>query len=455
MRQIYSKMIQRDIINDLEQWRNDDFRQPLILRGARQVGKTTTVMDFGRSFANFLHLNLEESDSAKRLFLAETDINSRLEQIFLYCGVVKKDGDTLLFIDEIQQSTKAIAMLRYFYEKRPDIHVIAAGSLLENVVDMNESFPVGRTQYLAMRPCSFKEFATAIGLGDKLGYSCEHPETSQSFHAELTDAFKRYLIVGGMPRAVAHYVARRDLTVVENDHRALLQAYRDDAEKYTRRGKMNDIVRLILQKGWTDAGKIVHLGNYGGTNHSAGDVKSACSLLSKAMLLELVYPTTSTLLPAWGETRRTPKLLWLDTGLVNYVAHIRSEIITAGNILDVWRGSIAEQVVGQELLAINNDIDHHRAFWSRGNGRDAAEVDFVWTHKSSLFPIEVKAGHNSHLRSLHSFIDRSPVTLAVRVWSNPFQVDDIFTTQGRKSFRLLSVPFYMVGNLDALIDRYS
>lgn len=305
-----------------------------------------------------------------------------------------------------------------------------------------------------MRPCSFKEFASAIGLHDKLDYSREHPETSQPFHAELIDAFKRYLIVGGMPRAVAHYVARRDLIVVENDHRALLQAYRDDAEKYTRQGKMNDIVRLILQKGWTDAGKIVQLGSYGGTNYAAADVKSACALLSKAMLLELVYPTTSTLLPAWGETRRAPKLLWLDTGLVNYVAHIRSEIITANSILDVWRGSIAEQVVGQELLAINNDIDHHRAFWSRGKGSDAAEVDFVWTHKSSLFPIEVKAGHNSHLRSLHSYIDRSPVSLAVRVWSNPFQVDDVATIQGRKPFKLLSIPFYMVGALDALIDRY-
>ena len=147
-----------------------------------------------------------------------------------------------------------------------------------------------------------------------------------------------------------------------------------------------------------------------------------------------------------------PKLLMLDTGLVNYKAGVRSELIGATDIMDVWRGRIAEQIVGQELLSLSDKVGAHRDFWVKG--KDSAEVDFLYTYKSMLIPIEVKNGHNSHLRSLHSFIDKAPVNVGIRIWSQPFSVNDVVTTIGQKPFRLVNLPFYMIHNLEAILQRY-
>ncbi|MBQ9671268.1 MAG: DUF4143 domain-containing protein [Prevotella sp.] len=168
------------------------------------------------------------------------------------------------------------------------------------------------------------------------------------------------------------------------------------------------------------------------------------------MLLELAYPTTSAMLPAIPEHQRMPKLFWFDTGLVNYVGKVRKEVIGTNAILDMWKGRIAEQVVAQELLTLNTDINQTRTFWTRGKGTQGAEVDLLWVVDSELIPIEVKAGHNSHLRSLHSFMDDSPVS----VWSGPFSVDDVVTTNKRKPFRLINLPFYLVGNLEQIVRKY-
>lgn len=154
-------MFKRDILTNLEEWATDSHRKPLILRGARQVGKTTVVNEFSKQFDNYLPLNLEKQE-ASRLFDLPVPLKDLMPLLFAHCGVVRKEGRTLLFIDEIQNSAKAISLLRYFYEELPNIYVIAAGSLLENIVDIHSSFPVGRVQYLALRPCSFREFLQAI-----------------------------------------------------------------------------------------------------------------------------------------------------------------------------------------------------------------------------------------------------------------------------------------------------
>lgn len=168
------------------------------------------------------------------------------------------------------------------------------------------------------------------------------------------------------------------------------------------------------------------------------------------MLLELVYPITNTAVPAMPEIKRQPKLIWLDTGLVNYAANIRNDIIGANDIMDVWRGRIAEHVVAQELLTLNYKISQRRQFWMKGGGGESAEVDFIWTVDSRLIPIEVKSGRNSHLRSIHSFIDLSPTDVAVRVWSGPLSVDDVQTTIKKKKFRLINLPFYLICDLEKL-----
>jgi len=441
-------MFKREIIEQLRQWAASEYRKPLIMRGARQVGKTTVVNQFGKEFTNYLYLNLERPEHAT-LFNRELSTDDLVNMIFGVLGKVKRKGNTLIFIDEIQNSPQAIARLRYFYEDRPDLHVIGAGSLLENIVDMKVSFPVGRVQYLAVRPCSFREFAQALGRDDILHF-LDDPEHSDVVHAQAMALFNQYVIVGGMPEVVAAYAKRRDVLRLNTFYETLLQAYRDDIEKYVSRNKMAQVVRFIIDNGWMQAGNTIRLGNFMESQYRSQEVGEAFRLLERAMLLELVYPTTSAQMPATGELKRSPKLMWLDTGLVNYAAGVRRDLIGANDILDVWRGRIAEHVVAQEILALSNKVSERRMFWV--NSHHSAEVDLVWNYNSRLYPIEVKNGHNSRLRSLHAFIDAAPVDVGIRVWSGEFSIDQLHTAGKRKPFTLVNVPFYLVGSLPRIMD---
>ena len=448
-------MFTRQAINDLERWRVTPYRQPLVVRGARQVGKTTLVNEFGKRFDGYIYLNLEEDSRAREILEMDVELDIKIGMLYAIKGVPRNNQETLFFIDEIQNSPKTITLLRYFYEHYPQLHVIAAGSLLENVVDMSVSFPVGRVQYMSVRPCSFKEFLGALGRSSEYEMITQRPELSLPLHQSFMALFNQYVVVGGMPRAVARYVDLRDVLALDDVYSTLLTAYRDDVEKYVSKSKLKTVVRHILQYGWGLAGDTITLGRFAGSQYNAREVQEAFSLLRKAMLAELAYPTTSTRLPALPQMRRMPKLLWLDTGLVNFAAAIRREVITARDVMDVWRGRIAEHVVAQELLALTPDVNASRLFWVKGNGgANSAEVDFVLQMDGDLVPIEVKSGHNSHLRSLHSFVDASDVAVAVRVWSQPFSVDDVFTTIHHKPFRLLNVPFYLLGELPSIIQAH-
>ena len=442
-------MFKRDILTNLEEWATDSHRKPLILRGARQVGKTTVVNEFSKQFDNYLPLNLEKQE-ASRLFDLPVPLKDLMPLLFAHCGVVRKEGRTLLFIDEIQNSAKAISLLRYFYEELPNIYVIAAGSLLENIVDIHSSFPVGRVQYLALRPCSFREFLQAIHEETLLPVLAQ-PEVTSAFHERLMNLFNIYTLIGGMPEVIQLYAERRDILSLNNIYETLLQGYRDDVEKYTTGKLLPDVVRFILKEGWHKAGQSITLGGFAGSSYKAREVGEAFRLLEKAMLLELVYPTTATDVPATSEIKRTPKLVWLDTGLVNYAAQIQKQVLGASDIMDAWRGMIAEQVVAQELLTLTNKVSQKRNFWVRGQNDSSAEVDYIWVQDSKIFPIEVKSGHNAHLRSLHSFMERSSQTVAFRVWSQPYSVNEVKTVQG-KQFRLINLPFYLVGELSRIIS---
>ena len=442
-------MFERQIMTHLRQWKGKSNHKPLVLRGARQVGKTTVIDAFGKEFDNYLYFNLDE-DSDRALFERNISLDDLIDSLFARLGMRKKEGSTLLFIDEIQSSPQTISLLRYFKEKRPDIHVISAGSLLENVVDVKVSFPVGRVDYMALRPCSFYEFLIALGK-DNLRYFIDNPEQSVAVHDELMSLFNQYTIVGGMPEVVQEYANTRDVLALDDIYESLLQGYKDDVEKYVQSGKLAEVVRFLISASWTKAGQAVTLGGFADSAYKAREVGEAFRLLQKAMLLELVYPTTSVTIPALGEEKRQPKVIMLDTGLTNYQAGVRRELIGANDILDVWRGHLAEQVVAQELLTLNDKVSQRRQFWVKGNS--FAEVDFVLTFDSHLFPIEVKSGRNSHLRSIHSFIDQSPIDIGIRVWSGPYSVDDVQTTIGKKPFRLVNIPFYMIGNIEKIISK--
>ena len=412
------------------------------------MGKTTVVNEFGKSFDNYLYFNMEVAANVK-LFEMDIPLDDLVSLFFARSGKQKTEGTTLIFIDEIQNSPKAIALLRYFYEQRPDLYVIAAGSLLENVIDVKTSFPVGRVQYLALRPCSFYEFLGAVGKNDLLEVLRQKAEYTVAFHEELMYWFNQYVIIGGMPEAVQRYAEQNDVLATDEVCETLVQAYKDDVEKYVRGNKLTEVVRYILSYGWVYAGETITLGNFANSGYKSREMGEAFRLLEKTMLLELAYPTSSPQMPLLPETKRMPKLLWLDTGLVNYQAGMRRAIIGSTDMAEAWRGHLAEQVTAQELLALDDRVGTRRGFWARLN--NGAEVDFVLPYNSKLYPIEVKSGTNAHLRSLQVFMDSADIDTAVRVWSKPFSKDKVTTPNG-KEFMLINLPFYLIGRIKDLLE---
>ena len=446
-------MFKRDIITYLHHWATSKNRKPLVLRGARQVGKTSAVQMFGNEFDNYLYVNLEDV-LLKKVFEEALDVRLLLDTLFSLQAMPRKEGRTLLFVDEIQNSPRAILLLRYFYEQLPEVFVIAAGSLLETLIDRHVSFPVGRVEYMAVRPCSFREFLTAKGDDSVRNLIVQNPEISKSLHPKLMSDFQIYSLIGGMPEAVSNYLDNRDLTALAPIYISLLTGYMDDVEKYASKGTETNVIRTILNKGWTNAGQQITFNNFAASNYKSREMGEGFRTLERAMLLELVYPVTSANLPLVGNQRRMPKLLWLDCGLVSASAKVKQEILRAENLQEVWRGAYAEQIVGQELLTLNKDVNERRHFWIREDTHASAEVDYVYQFDNVFVPIEVKLGSNAHLRSLHRCVEEGNLSFAVRVWSEPLSVNDVTTVVGKKSFRLLNVPFYMVGMLDKLIQKY-
>jgi predicted AAA+ superfamily ATPase len=445
-------VIERNLIVELEQWATKTNRKPLILRGSRQVGKTTLVNNFAKRFDNYLYLNFEKNPSAIALFEKEQETDDLLAETFLFCNKENKPGKTLLFIDEIQNCKMAITKLRYFHEaKMPDIYVIAAGSMLESMLNKHVSFPVGRVEYLAVRPCVYNEFLRAIGEHqlEKALLNCKIPE---ALHSKAMNLFNTFALIGGMPEVVADYAENKNFVGLKSIYESLLTSYRDDVEKYARNETMSQTIRYILQSGWKFVAERITLGGFAGSSYQSREMGEAFRTLEKTFVLELCYPTTDTLVPIVKDLKRSPKLLWLDCGLVNYAANIQKEVFGAMDILDVWRGKIAEQMVAQELLALDSSVSNVRNFWVRNKKDSQAEVDFVIQFDSKVIPIEVKSGHNAKLRSLHLFMDEAPHNVAVRIWSQPFSIDEVTTRQG-KNFKLINLPFYYIGRLGDILYR--
>lgn len=443
-------MFERRIQNQLHEWAEKNNRKPLILRGARQVGKTTIVEQFGKEFDNFLSLNLEKKE-AKDLFESTDDVKMLLPLLFLYDNKPQRPGRTLLFIDEIQSSPQAVALLRYFYEELPELYVIAAGSLLENMLDKHISLPVGRVEYMALHPCCFIEFLQAIGEGRFVDWILE-ARLPEAFHQQLMLLFNSYALIGGMPEIVARYAANRDVVSLSDTYNQLLNAYKNDVEKYAGTNTQAAVIRYILEEGWGYAGQAVTLGGFAQSAYKARETGEAFRTLEKALLLELVYPTTHTIMPATTDLKRAPKLIWLDTGLVNYAAEIQKEYLLSKDLTDTWRGMAAEQIVAQELKALSNEVGKKQKFWVRAKRGSSAEVDFVYIYGGKIIPIEVENGHNAHLKSIHQFMNETEHDLAVRIWSGNYAIDEVTTNEG-KHFKLINLPFYMIAALPNILKK--
>lgn len=443
-------MFKRNISIFLEHWKEKQERKPLILRGARQVGKTTVVNEFSKQFDNYLYLNVERSAVAE-LFEKTDDVNELVRSAFFLLNTAQKQGTLLLFIDEIQLSPKAVALLRYFYEDRPDIFVIGAGSLLESFMGRHISFPVGRVEYMALRPCSFVEFLSAIGE-EQLCIALGNMTLPDALHRKVLKHFNEFVLVGGMPEAVQFYANTKDLVALGDVFESLLISYIDDIEKYAENKTLQRVIRHILNNGWQYAGERIKFERFANSPYKSREMGEAMRILEKAMLLELSYPTNSTSLPVFQDVNKSPKLMWFDSGLVNYFAGFQKELFANEDISDAWKGKIAEHIIGQELIALSIKVTAKRTYWIRDVRNSQAEVDFVYNYGGMLIPIEVKSGHNAKLKSLHKFMESASCNFAIRFWSQALTVDIINLPEG-KSFTLYNLPFYYACVLDKFLEK--
>jgi uncharacterized protein len=444
-------MFKRNIFSDLEKWAASPNRKPLVLRGARQVGKTTVVKQFAQQYDTFLSLNLEQEEHRK-LFEPGPSLSDLLMAIYLVNGKARDNSRTLLFIDEVQNSPQAVAMLRYFYEEAPQLHVIAAGSLLESLIDVNISFPVGRVEYLALRPCAFNEFLDAVGES-QLAEFIEKGEVPEIMHEKMLGLFNKFTLIGGMPEVVANYAANNDIVSLSTIYDTLLTGYRDDIKKYAQNNTQRQVLRHILHSGFAFNSERIKYERFGSSDYRSREMGEAFRILEKTMLLELVWPVTGFTPPIIPDVKKSPRLMWLDSGLVNYMAGVQKEVFGARDISDVWRGKVAEQIVGQEMIAGETSVLTTRNFWVREAKNSNAEVDFIMQHSSSIIPVEVKSGSSARLKSMNLFVENAPHSLAVRIWSHPLKIDDLQTDSGKK-FRLFNIPFYLAGKIAGVIDRY-
>jgi predicted AAA+ superfamily ATPase len=443
-------MFSRDILQELKKWAVKSNRKPLVLRGARQVGKTTAIGMFSKDFDQFIHLNLEKA-SDREIFEKEYPFPDLLTSLFIFSGKKRSGGRTLIFIDEIQNSAKAMALLRYFYEEANDLYVITAGSLLESILDRRISFPVGRVEYMAMYPCSFREFLYATG-NNQLIEMLERPEVPGFLHSQLLTLFRKYATIGGMPEVVNLYSLNNDITSLDEVYNSLIQSYSDDVDKYADSSAQVPYLQHVITNVFREGGTKVTFEKFGNSGYRSREMREAFRMVEKTMLIKLVYPCTSALIPIKPNLRRKPRLHVLDTGLINHSLKIMGELVFNNDISETHLGIIAEHIVGQELLAKGYSISNDLYFWTREKADSSAEVDYILPYKSKLIPIEVKSGSIGKLRSLHQYMENAPHKIAVRIYQGEYLVQKARTSTG-KEFTLLNLPFYLVHRIDREIDK--
>ena len=445
-------MFERKIIKTLKHWQGKKDRKPLVLRGARQVGKTTVINIFAKNFENYIALNLEKGED-KRIFDESRTVHEIFQAILIIKNINLKKGNTLLFIDEIQSSYTAIKMLRYFYEELPDIFVIAAGSLLELMMQKQAfSFPVGRVEFLYMYPLDFMEFLAAKGE-NKIIKVLEQQNILEPVHEKILKLFNVFTLVGGMPEVIQKYIQDENYINLRSVYESLLQSYIADSEKYVARGTSRTVLRHCLEIIPFEAGQRIKFQGFGKSNYKSREISEALKIIERAMLIYLIYPTLQVKAPIVEDRRKVPKLQYLDTGLLNYFAGLQPEFFKVKDLNDIYRGIIAEHIVRQELISIDPFNNKKILFWARDKKQSSAELDIILQYEGKLIPIEVKSGKAGTLKSLHQFINYSHVNFAIRFYSGKFELNETKTPEGTP-YRLLNLPLYAAGNIYSYIQKY-
>jgi len=452
--------MKRDRTAFLLNWLNSKTRKPLIIRGARQVGKTWLIRDLAHSQGRqLIELNFERRTELDSLF-SSNDPKEILVNISALMGVKIKPDKTILFLDEIQAAAHLLEKLRWFAEDMPELAVIAAGSLLDFALAKHEfSMPVGRIGYMYLEPLSFEEFLEAVGEGELRLY-LENYNWKQSIagalHMQLIKLIKEYLIVGGMPAAVSSWASQHAPDVVNQIHFDLLATYRGDFAKYNGRlsvDRLEDIMSSIpLQLGR----KFVY--KHANCETSSTPLKQALDLLSKARISHRISATSGNGLPLGAEAdEKFSKVILLDCGLCSASLGLSlHQLRSVSEISVINNGAMAEQLVGQLLRTVFPPYSPPAIYyWQRERKGAEAEVDYIIQHENQVIPIEVKAGTTGTLKSLHQFMKEKKKTIAIRVNSDfpslgSINVKDSFGSS--IEYRLLSIPFYLLGQIHRLIN---
>ncbi len=431
-------VFKRKIYRQLVDWKNSARRKPLILRGARQVGKSTIVREFAKEYQSFIELNLEREQDLQLFEL--DDLKTIIEVILARENVSINSESLLIFIDEIQESPNAIKQLRFFYEDFPNLHVICAGSLLEHVVKDITSFPVGRIQQLILHPFDFEEFLWAKGKENIVELFDEIPIKDQ-YHDVIQNLFNEYAIIGGMPEVVKTYVETNTYSELGAVYQEIWQTYKNDVEKHGRNTTEKRVLRHIMETAAYEKDRITMAG-FGNSNYKSREVGEALRSLDKSRLIQLVYPTISTRPPQDIDFTRKPRLQFLDTGLLNNVLGIQAQLIGLRDLSDFYRGRIIQHIVFQQLQAQFTSPGNNFHFWVREKVNSSSEVDLIYPHEQYLIPIEVKSGAQGRLRSLHQFMGRTNHPYALRLLSNTLSVEKVITPEGTP-YTLLNLPYYL------------
>lgn len=437
--------MKRALQQALQEWKNSPHRLPLLIRGARQVGKTYVVEAFGKShFEQVCTLNFEQRPELKRCFetLLPQDI---LRSAEILCNTTIEPGKTLLFLDEIQECPQAILALRYFKEQLPQLHVIGAGSLLEFALhSKNFRMPVGRVEFMYLTPLSFKEYLIAKNADSAVEAietaDFKHPLPA-AIHTHLLKTAQEYAVLGGMPAVVNTFIQTQNWQACQNLQTTLLTGYRFDFGKYAKHTQ-HKYLELCFERAVKLVGQVVKYSHIDPEVRSR-ELKEALQQLTMAGLLQPIVATAASGLPLNAQQNEKKfKLLFLDIGLLQRVTALEAEILLQPDLLLVGRGGLAEQWVGQALLASSPPAEPPALyFWHREQAGSQAEVDFVVQIDEAIIPIEVKAGTTGTLRSLHRFLHEKKTAIGIRISQKPL----------RQEGNILHIPLYLASELKRLV----
>jgi predicted AAA+ superfamily ATPase len=442
-------MFNRQLLSELEKWRQNKSRKPLVIRGARQVGKTTLVNQFAAQYEQYIYLNLELSED-KEPFENFTSIENLISALFfLKNKTIAKKSTTLIFIDEIQEVPKALNALRYFYELAPEISVIAAGSMLETLFNKHISFPIGRVEYKVIRPVSFPEFLSAIGETAALEQLTQVP-IAPFAQTKLLSLFHTYALIGGMPEIIQHYATNKDLVALGPIYDSLISGYMDDVEKYAKSNTQVLHIRHCIQSSFSQAGKRIKFEGFGNAAYKSREMGESLRTLEKALFIQLIYPCTTATVPMVPDIKKSPRLQILDSGLLNYYVGIQKDIIGTKDLNSIYQGTLIEHLIGQELLAFQYNALSALQFWVREKKESTAEVDYLFQHDGLIIPIEVKSGKEGTLKSLHSYMDVAPHDMAIRFYAGALNITDAITQKG-KHYKILNLPYYLGSQIEKYI----